>query len=135
MHALERRLVALEHEREIEIPALEEIVQLLVVAGLDEPHLDVGPALDVAPHRTWEEAHAGALECPDAQRARIALGQRVQVRLGGPHRSRSPVSVPQEAFSRVGRGHGSRRPPGRFRSCMPAARSSAAICWLIAGWE
>ena len=115
--ALERRVVVLDHEGEVEVAALEQPEQLLVVAGLAEPHLDVRPALDVAAHRARQQAHAGALEGADAERARLALGERVEVGLGRAHRRRGAAGVPQQPLPGLGRRH---RPPAR-----PAARAAA----------
>ena len=132
--ALEGGVVVLDHEGEVELAALEQRVQLLVVAGLDQPHLDVRPTLDVAPHRARQQAHADALEGADAQRAGLAVGERPEIGLRGPHRRRSPARMPEQPLPGVGRRHGA-APPGRSSSWSPAARSRVAICWLIADWE
>ena len=104
--ALEGGIVVLDHEGEVELAALEQRVQLLVVAGLDQPHLDVRPTLDVAPHRARQQAHADALERADAQRARLAVGERPEIGLRRPHRRRGPARVPEEPLPGVGRRHG-----------------------------
>ena len=129
-----RRVVVLDHEREVELAPLEQPEQLLVVAGLDEPHLDARPALDVAAHRLGEEPHAGALERSDPQRARLSFGERPQVGLGRAHRRRGPARVAEQPLPRLG-GVTGFLPPGRSSNGRPAARSSVAICWLIADCE
>ena len=109
--ALEGGVVVLDHEGEVELAALEQRVQLLVVAGLDQPHLDVRPALDVAPHRARQQAHADALEGADAQRAGLAVGERAEIGLGRPHRRRGTACVAEKPLPGVGRRH--RAPPAR----------------------
>ena len=60
-----------------------------------------------------------------------ALGERLQIGLGGAHCSgRSPCVTEQPLPASVG--VTARLPPGRSSSCIPAARSSIATCWLMA---
>ena len=132
--ALVGRVVVREHEREVELAPLEQGEQVVVVPGLDEPHLHAGPPLHVPAHRVGEEAHPGALERSDPQRARLALGERPQVGLGRAQRGRRPARVAEQPQPRLGGRHGL-PPPGRSSNGRPAARSSAAICWLIADCE
>ena len=104
-------------------------MQIVVVAGLDQPHLDVRPSLDVAPHRRRQQPHADALECADAQGARLAVRERPQIRLGGAHRRRGPAGVPEEPLPGVGRCH---RPPAAGALEQLEARRALEGCDLLA---
>ena len=70
---------------------------------------------------------------PDPKRVRRALGERGELGLGCLELGREACCMAQHAGACVG-GRPGLRPPGRSRSRVPAARSSAAICRLTADW-
>ena len=51
------------------------------------------------------DPYADALERRDAKRPGRALGERVQIGLGGAHRRNGPRSVSEQSLARLGRGH------------------------------
>ncbi len=121
MSLFEHGVVVGEHEREVEVAALQQRQHLLVVVGLDQLHLHPRPPFDVAPHGLGEQADARALERADAKGSGLALGQRAQVGLGGAHRRRRAARVPEQASARVGRRH--RAPATRALEQLQAGRA------------
>ena len=116
--ALEGGVVVVAREREVELAPREEVEQVVVVARLDEAHLNTGPAVDVTAHRLREEPHARALERSHAERPGLTLGERRQVRLGRAHRGCRALCVAQEPQPGLGRRH---RPPSArpLEQCEP----------------
>ena len=76
LHRLERaRRRRQLDERELDLAALDELVQLEVALGLRGPQLDARPRGSEAVHQTRKDPDADRLRDADAERARRALCQ------------------------------------------------------------
>ena len=127
-------VVVREDERQVELATLEQPEQLLVEPGLDQPNLDTRPAFHVAAHRAGQEPYPALWNVPTRSVPASPSRERMEIGLGGPHRGRSAARMAEQPLARPR----SASPAGDRRAveqARPAARSSVAICWLIADCE
>ena len=122
LDVLEGALGRHEREREVEAPALDHRQQLVLVGRLLQAHLDAGAELHEAPHGVRQDADRHALERPDAQGRRSALGECREIGLGRLELRGQARGVAEHALARIRRHD---RPPAA--GALEQTRSGRAL--------
>jgi hypothetical protein len=89
-------------EAQVELAALDELHELLVVGGLAQGDVDLRPLVRELAQQRREDLRADALIRADAQRSRFAGVERDEVGLRGLEARGDRVGVPEQQFARLG---------------------------------